>query len=234
DLSKRALGSLERFMRTSQAPVVLVSPPTQTAREMTALALNLGAVGVVRLPSRELVRRMPDVVSEMLDTVKAVARGRPRPKTVSARAEPQAPPAERAAPAASAGRVLAVGASAVDRRALRLGRRRRRVQRRRRDPDRHGSGRRARPVGDEARRRPHARPGRVVLRRVRYASRGDRARSRRSRAATLRARPRGAETERRGRPVAPDEAGSPGRWASGRSSTSTTVSVAGSAPARTA
>jgi len=110
-LSKRALGSLERFMRTSQAPVVLVSPPTQTAREMTALALNLGAVGVVRLPSRELVRRMPDVVSEMLDTVKAVARGRPRPKTVSARAEPQAPPAERAAPAASAERVIAVGAS---------------------------------------------------------------------------------------------------------------------------
>ena len=110
-LSKRALGSLERFMRASQAPVVLVSPPTQTAREMTALALNLGAVGVVRLPSRELVRRMPDVVSEMLDTVKAVARGRPRPKTVSARAEPQAPPAERAAPAASAERVIAVGAS---------------------------------------------------------------------------------------------------------------------------
>src|SRR3989449_5486818 len=87
-LSKRALGSLERFMRASQAPVVLVSPPTQTAREMTALALNLGAVGVVRMPSRELVRRMPEVVSEMLATVKAAARGRTAPDVPPARRPP--------------------------------------------------------------------------------------------------------------------------------------------------
>lgn len=110
-LSRRALASLERFMRASQTPVVLVSPPTRTAREMTALALELGAVGVVRLPSRELVRRMPAVVSEMLNTVKAVARERPRFMTLSARPEPQGPSAERAASAPSTERVIAVGAS---------------------------------------------------------------------------------------------------------------------------
>src|SRR5207249_1652786 len=70
-LSRRGLASLERLMRASRTPVVLVSPPTRKGREMTLLALDLGAAGVVRMPSRELVRRMPDVVSEMLGAVKA-------------------------------------------------------------------------------------------------------------------------------------------------------------------
>jgi two-component system, chemotaxis family, protein-glutamate methylesterase/glutaminase len=78
-LSRRSLPSLERFIRVWRIPVVLVSPPTRKARELTVLALELGAVDVVRMPSRELVRRMPDVVSEMLDTVKAAARARPQP-----------------------------------------------------------------------------------------------------------------------------------------------------------
>src|SRR5206468_3543884 len=81
----------------SRTPVVLVSPPTRKGREMTLLALDLGAAGVVRMPSRELVRRMPDVVSEMLGAVKAAARGRTEPD--AATAEP------------SAASVIAVGAS---------------------------------------------------------------------------------------------------------------------------
>ena len=96
-LSRRGLPSLERLMRASQTPVVLVSPPTRKGREMTLLALELGAAGVVRMPSRELVRRMPDVVSEMLGAVKAAARGRTEPD--AATAEP------------SAASVIAVGAS---------------------------------------------------------------------------------------------------------------------------
>src|SRR5438046_10049594 len=51
---------------------------------MTLLALDLGAAGVVRMPSRELVRRMPDVVSEMLGAVKAAARGRTEPDAATA------------------------------------------------------------------------------------------------------------------------------------------------------
>jgi two-component system chemotaxis response regulator CheB len=98
-LSRRGLASLERLMRASRAAVVLVSPPSRKGREMTLLALGLGAVGVVRMPSRELVRRMPDVVSEMLATVKAAAR---------TRTERDAPPAGGAPSAAS---VIAVGAS---------------------------------------------------------------------------------------------------------------------------
>ncbi|OLC12488.1 MAG: chemotaxis response regulator protein-glutamate methylesterase [Candidatus Rokubacteria bacterium 13_1_40CM_4_69_39] len=98
-LSRRGLPSLERLMRASQTPVVLVSPPTRKGREMTLLALELGAAGVVRMPSRELVRRMPDVVSEMLGAVKAAAR---------ARTEPDAPTGRGAPSAAS---VIAVGAS---------------------------------------------------------------------------------------------------------------------------
>src|SRR2546428_13822228 len=39
-LSKRALGSLERFMRAPQAPAVPGSPPPQPARERTAPAPN--------------------------------------------------------------------------------------------------------------------------------------------------------------------------------------------------
>src|SRR3989442_2163302 len=62
-LSRRGLPSLERLMRASQTPVVLVSPPTRKGREMTLLALELGAAGVVRMPSRELVERVPDLVS---------------------------------------------------------------------------------------------------------------------------------------------------------------------------
>ena len=96
-LSRRGLASLERLMRASRTPVVLVSPPTRKGREMTLLALDLGAAGVVRMPSRELVRRMPDVVSEMLGAVKAAAR---------ARTEPDARTAE-----PSAASVIAVGAS---------------------------------------------------------------------------------------------------------------------------
>src|SRR5216117_1579323 len=95
-LSRRGLASLERLMRASRTPVVLVSPPTRKGREMTLLALDLGAAGVVRMPSRELVRRMPDVVSEMLGAVKAAARGRTEPD--AATAEPSAS-------------VIAVGAS---------------------------------------------------------------------------------------------------------------------------
>jgi two-component system, chemotaxis family, protein-glutamate methylesterase/glutaminase len=107
-LSRRGLASLERMIHGSLTPVVLVSPPTRKAREMTMLALELGAVDVVRMPSRELVRRMPDVVSQMLDTVKAAARARLGPVTVSARAEPHPSSAGRAG---SARRVIAVGAS---------------------------------------------------------------------------------------------------------------------------
>jgi two-component system chemotaxis response regulator CheB len=98
-LSGRSLPSLERLMHASRTPVVLVSPPTRRGREMALLALELGAAAVVRMPSRELVRRMPGVVSEMLGAVKAAAR---------TRTEPDAPAGGGAPSAAS---VIAVGAS---------------------------------------------------------------------------------------------------------------------------
>jgi len=107
-LSRRGLASLERMIRTSRTPVVLVSPPTRKAREMTVLALELGAVDVVQMPSRELVRRMPDVVSQMLDTVKAAAWARLPPVSMPLRGEAHAPPAGRPG---SAERMIAVGAS---------------------------------------------------------------------------------------------------------------------------
>jgi len=75
---------------------------------MTVLALELGAVDVVQMPSRELVRRMPDVVSQMLDTVKAAAWARLPPVPMPLRGEAHAPPAGRPG---SAERMIAVGAS---------------------------------------------------------------------------------------------------------------------------
>jgi two-component system chemotaxis response regulator CheB len=102
-VTRRDLASLEALVRASGTPVVLVSPPTRKAREMTALALELGAVDVVRMPSRELVRRMPDVVAQLLDAVKAAARARLGPVT----AEPDAA----AGRSGSSERVIAVGAS---------------------------------------------------------------------------------------------------------------------------
>jgi two-component system, chemotaxis family, protein-glutamate methylesterase/glutaminase len=104
-LTRRGLASLEELIRASRTPVVLVSPPTRKAREMTVLALELGAVDVVRMPSRELVRRMPDVVTQIREAVKTAARARLGPVT---RAEPDASSAGRAA---SAEGVIAVGAS---------------------------------------------------------------------------------------------------------------------------
>src|SRR3989449_4762653 len=89
-LSRRGLPSLERLVRASQTPVVLVSPPTRKGREMTLLALELGAAGVGRMPSRELGRRMPDVVSEMLGAGKAAARARAAPGAPTGRGAPSA------------------------------------------------------------------------------------------------------------------------------------------------
>jgi two-component system chemotaxis response regulator CheB len=56
-LSRRSLPSLERFVHVWQIPIVLVSPPTRKARELTVLALELGAVDVVRMWSLRCSRR---------------------------------------------------------------------------------------------------------------------------------------------------------------------------------
>jgi two-component system, chemotaxis family, protein-glutamate methylesterase/glutaminase len=107
---------LEKLMRAHPMPVVMVSSLTPRGGETTLRALELGAVDFVPKPHPDLVARMPEVIPEILEKIKAAAAARPRPlPPVRAAASPRA--AGRAATPASAPllrttqRVIALGAS---------------------------------------------------------------------------------------------------------------------------
>jgi two-component system chemotaxis response regulator CheB len=103
---------LEKLMRARPMPVVMVSSLTPRGGETTLRALELGAVDFVLKPHPDVVARMPEVVPEILEKIKAAAGARPRP---AALAVPVRPEGRRAAgvPARlrTTQRIVALGAS---------------------------------------------------------------------------------------------------------------------------
>lgn len=70
---------LDKLMRARPMPVVMVSSLTPQGGETTLRALELGAVDFVLKPHPDVVARMPEVVPEILEKIKAAASARPRP-----------------------------------------------------------------------------------------------------------------------------------------------------------
>ena len=104
---------LEKLMHAHPMPVVMVSSLTPRGGETTLRALELGAVDYVPKPYPDLLARMPEVIPEIVEKIKAAASARVR---VVPRAA--GPPRAAAAPVALARswlrttqRVVLVGAS---------------------------------------------------------------------------------------------------------------------------
>jgi two-component system chemotaxis response regulator CheB len=103
---------LEKLMRAHPMPVVMVSSLTQRGGETTLRALELGAVDFVPKPHPDVIARMPEVIPEILEKIKAAGDARPRPavRTTPAPVQPPRPPIRRPA-ADRAGRMIVLGAS---------------------------------------------------------------------------------------------------------------------------
>jgi two-component system chemotaxis response regulator CheB len=104
---------LEKLMGVHPMPVVMVSSLTQHGGETTLRALELGAVDFVPKPYPDVVARMPEVIPEIVEKIKAAAGARlrsPGRASVPARraAGPVGPPPVLAR---TAQRVIVVGAS---------------------------------------------------------------------------------------------------------------------------
>jgi two-component system chemotaxis response regulator CheB len=105
---------LENLMRLRPMPVVMVSSLTPQGGEITLRALELGAVDFVLKPYPDVVARMPDVIPEILEKVKAAAGVRARAPEPSPRA--LARPASSSSwrprpPIPGGGEIIAIGAS---------------------------------------------------------------------------------------------------------------------------
>jgi two-component system chemotaxis response regulator CheB len=104
---------LEKLMRAHPMPVVMVSSLTPQGGEVTLRALELGAVDFVLKPYPDVVARMPDVIPEILEKVKAAAavRARAPERSSLAPARPASSPWRPRAPSTGGGGVIAIGAS---------------------------------------------------------------------------------------------------------------------------
>ncbi|MCE5233255.1 MAG: chemotaxis response regulator protein-glutamate methylesterase [Mizugakiibacter sp.] len=119
---------LENLMRLRPMPVVMVSSLTSRGAEVTLRALELGAVDFVGKPSADLSGTFGDYAAEIVAKVKDAARARPRAYTASVPRLGAAPKlnADAVLPRAqlrelpSAGRVIAIGASAGGTEAIRV------------------------------------------------------------------------------------------------------------------
>jgi two-component system chemotaxis response regulator CheB len=104
---------LEKLMRAHPMPVVMVSSLTQRGGETTLRALELGAVDFVPKPSPDVIARMPEVIPQILEKIKAAGDARPRPalRTVPAPVQPPRAVIRRRPPADGPGRIIVLGAS---------------------------------------------------------------------------------------------------------------------------
>jgi two-component system chemotaxis response regulator CheB len=103
---------LEKLMAAHPMPVVMVSSLTQHGGEATLRALELGAVDFVPKPFPDVVARMPEVVPEILEKIKAAggARFRRPVRPIAPAPRRVFPPAGRPAIGPQV-RLVAVGAS---------------------------------------------------------------------------------------------------------------------------
>ncbi len=79
---------LEKLMRLRPMPVVMVSSLTERGSEITLRALELGAVDFVTKPKLSIQSGMREYTDTIAEKIRAAAKARIRPRTVSAAATP--------------------------------------------------------------------------------------------------------------------------------------------------
>jgi two-component system, chemotaxis family, protein-glutamate methylesterase/glutaminase len=104
---------LEKLMRARPMPVVMVSSLTQRGAETTLRALELGAVDFVPKPFPDVIARMPEIIPDILEKIKAAGEARAfrAPRPVPAPSRPPRPAVPFRPGAGVAGNVIALGAS---------------------------------------------------------------------------------------------------------------------------
>lgn len=70
---------LERLMQRKPTPVLMVSSLTERGCETTLKALELGAVDFVTKPRIDIAEKLPGIMAEVIEKVKAASRARVRP-----------------------------------------------------------------------------------------------------------------------------------------------------------
>ena len=104
------LDFLEKLMRLRPMPVVMVSSLTERGSEITMRALELGAVDFVTKPKISIQSGMREYTELIADKIRAAARARIRPRTLTPGAPPTALPALRN-PLTSSEKLIIIGAS---------------------------------------------------------------------------------------------------------------------------
>lgn len=105
------LDFLEKLMRLRPMPVVMISSLTEAGSETTLRALELGAVDYIAKPRLDIARGMRDYAELIAEKIRAAARAKAARRTI---ARPEAAPEARQVKplgAASAGKVVLIGAS---------------------------------------------------------------------------------------------------------------------------
>ena len=104
------LDFLEKLMRLRPMPVVMVSSLTERGSEITMRALELGAVDFVTKPKISIQSGMREYTELIADKIRAAAKARIRPRTLTPGAPPPALPALRN-PLTSSEKLIIIGAS---------------------------------------------------------------------------------------------------------------------------
>ncbi len=104
------LDFLEKLMRLRPMPVLMVSSLTERGSEITMRALELGAVDFVTKPKISIQSGMREYAELISDKIRAAARARIKPRTLTAPAATGALPALRN-PLTSSEKLIIIGAS---------------------------------------------------------------------------------------------------------------------------
>lgn len=83
------LSFLERLMSTNPMPVVMVSSLTERGCETALRAMELGAVDIVTKPRLDIREKLPEIVEDIVEKVKAAAQSRVRPGRSSVLSPPK-------------------------------------------------------------------------------------------------------------------------------------------------
>ena len=104
------LDFLEKLMRLRPMPVLMVSSLTERGSEITMRALELGAVDFVTKPKISIQSGMREYTELIADKIRAAAKARIKPRTLTPGAAPTALPALRN-PLTSSEKLIIIGAS---------------------------------------------------------------------------------------------------------------------------
>jgi two-component system chemotaxis response regulator CheB len=104
------LDFLEKLMRLRPMPVVMVSSLTERGSEITMRALELGAVDFVTKPKISIQSGMREYTELIADKIRAAAKARIKPRTLTPGKAPTALPALRN-PLTSSEKLIIIGAS---------------------------------------------------------------------------------------------------------------------------